>query len=250
MADKETRQRQGRQGRARREGRQVAGGSGPRREGRGCKGQGCRQEGGRVGREEAARAGGEGDAAAAHAFRRGHPQGADRAVRLQESDAGAARRQDRAQHGHRRGRRRPQEGRAGRRGDWRRSPARRPVITKSRKSIATYKLRDGQADRLQGHAAQGAHVRVPRPPGEHRAAARARLPRAQSEELRRPRQLFARHQGAHRFSRRSTTTRLSDIWGMDITVCTTARNDDEARALLTAFNSRSGSEGLSALKRG
>ena len=28
---------------------------------------------------------------------------------------------------------------------WRRSPARRPVITKSRKSIATYKLRDGQA---------------------------------------------------------------------------------------------------------
>ena len=91
-------------------------------------------------------------------------------------------------------------------------------------------------DRLQGHAAQGAHVRIPRPPGEHRAAARARLPRAQSEELRRPRQLLARHQGAHRFSRRSTTTRRQDVWGMDITVCTTARNDDEARALLTAFN--------------
>ena len=75
----------------------------------------------------------------------------------------------------------------------------KPVITKSRKSIATYKLRDGQADRLQGHAAQGAHVRIPRPPGEYRAAARPRLPRAQSEELRRPRQLFARHQGAHDF---------------------------------------------------
>jgi large subunit ribosomal protein L5 len=30
--------------------------------------------------------------------------------------------------------------------------------------------------------------------------------------------------------------KASDIWGMDITVCTTARNDDEARALLTAFN--------------
>src|SRR5690606_5791172 len=26
------------------------------------------------------------------------------------------------------------------------------------------------------------------------------------------------------------------IWGMDIIVCTTARTDDEARALLTAFN--------------
>ena len=37
-------------------------------------------------------------------------------------------------------------------------------------------------------------------------------------------------------SRRSTTTRSTDIWGMDITVCTTARTDDEARALLTAFN--------------
>src|SRR5580693_6413953 len=30
--------------------------------------------------------------------------------------------------------------------------------------------------------------------------------------------------------------KASDVWGMDITVCTTARNDDEARALLTAFN--------------
>ena len=30
--------------------------------------------------------------------------------------------------------------------------------------------------------------------------------------------------------------KASDIWGMDITVCTTASTDDEARALLTAFN--------------
>ncbi len=30
--------------------------------------------------------------------------------------------------------------------------------------------------------------------------------------------------------------KAADIWGMDITVCTTARSDDEARALLTAFN--------------
>ena len=30
--------------------------------------------------------------------------------------------------------------------------------------------------------------------------------------------------------------KAADIWGMDITVCTTARNDDEARALLAAFN--------------
>jgi len=30
--------------------------------------------------------------------------------------------------------------------------------------------------------------------------------------------------------------KVTDSWGLDITVCTTARTDDEARALLTAFN--------------
>ena len=30
--------------------------------------------------------------------------------------------------------------------------------------------------------------------------------------------------------------KVTDTWGLDITVCTSARNDDEARALLTAFN--------------
>lgn len=29
---------------------------------------------------------------------------------------------------------------------------------------------------------------------------------------------------------------IDQVWGMDIVVCTTARNDDEARALLKAFN--------------
>jgi large subunit ribosomal protein L5 len=30
--------------------------------------------------------------------------------------------------------------------------------------------------------------------------------------------------------------KTAEVWGMDITVCTTAHSDDEARALLTAFN--------------
>ena len=30
--------------------------------------------------------------------------------------------------------------------------------------------------------------------------------------------------------------KMGETWGMDITVCTTAASDDEARALLTAFN--------------
>src|ERR1019366_323022 len=52
--------------------------------------------------------------------------------------------------------------------------------------------------RLQSDTAQGAHVRLHRPAGKYRAAAYPRLPRAQSEELRRPRQLQPRHQGTHR----------------------------------------------------
>ena len=49
------------------------------------------------------------------AFRGGHPRRADQAVRLQEPHAGAEDQQGRAQHGHRRRRRRPQEGRQRRR---------------------------------------------------------------------------------------------------------------------------------------
>jgi large subunit ribosomal protein L5 len=30
--------------------------------------------------------------------------------------------------------------------------------------------------------------------------------------------------------------KAQDVWGMDITVCTSAKTDDEARALLAAFN--------------
>jgi len=30
--------------------------------------------------------------------------------------------------------------------------------------------------------------------------------------------------------------KVTDSWGLDITVCTSARTDDEARALLAAFN--------------
>ena len=110
------------------------------------------------------------------------------------------------------------------------------IITKSRKSIATYKLRDGQAIGCKVTLRKSPHVRVPRPPGHHRAAARARLPRPQSQELRRPRQLQRSASRNTSFSRRSTTTRRRIVWGMDITVCTSAKTDDEARALLTAFN--------------
>jgi large subunit ribosomal protein L5 len=30
--------------------------------------------------------------------------------------------------------------------------------------------------------------------------------------------------------------KVTDVWGLDVTVCTSARTDEEARALLTTFN--------------
>jgi len=107
------------------------------------------------------------------------------------------------------------------------------VVTKARKSIATFKVRDGQAigckvtlrktrmyEFIDRSSISGC-------PG-------ARFPRPQPQELRRRRQLHDRYQRAHRLSR-DRLRQASDIWGMDITVCTTAKTDAEARALLTAF---------------
>ena len=59
-------------------------------------------------------------------------------------DGSAARRQDRAQHGRRRSRQRPQEGRR-RGGDLAMIAGQKAVITHARKSIATFKLRESQA---------------------------------------------------------------------------------------------------------
>ena len=123
---------------------------------------------------------------------------AERAVRLHERDAGAAARQDRAQHGRRRSGgaipRRSQSAADGPRHD------RRPEAGDHQGAQVDRHLQAarGHADRRQGHAAQGPHVRVPRPADHHRAAARARLPRPEPEELRRPRQLRHGHEGAHR----------------------------------------------------
>ena len=44
------------------------------------------------------------------------------------------------------------------------------VITKARKSIATFKLRQGMSIGSHGHPSQGAHVRVLRPAGERGAS--------------------------------------------------------------------------------
>jgi len=109
------------------------------------------------------------------------------------------------------------------------------VITKARKSIATYKLRTGQAI--------GCKVTL------RKARMYEFLDRLINIAL--PRVRDFRGLSPKSFDGRGNYTlgikehivfpeidydKAADIWGMDITVCTTARNDDEARALLTAFN--------------
>ncbi len=109
------------------------------------------------------------------------------------------------------------------------------VITKARKSIATYKLRAGQA--------VGCKVTL------RKARMYEFLDRLITIAL--PRVRDFRGLSPKSFDGRGNYTlgikehivfpeidydKAADIWGMDITVCTTARNDDEARALLTAFN--------------
>ncbi|MDE2283096.1 MAG: 50S ribosomal protein L5 [Hyphomicrobiales bacterium] len=117
------------------------------------------------------------------------------------------------------------------------------IITKARKSIATYKLRDGQAI--------GCKVTL------RKAKMYEFLDRLINIAL--PRVRDFRGLNPKSFDGRGNYTigikehivfpeidydKTADVWGMDITVCTTARTDGEARALLTAFNFpfRSGGE--------
>jgi large subunit ribosomal protein L5 len=109
------------------------------------------------------------------------------------------------------------------------------VITKSRKSIATYKLRDGQAigckvtlrkaqmydfiDRLVNIA----------------------LPRIRDFRGLNPKSFDGRGNYSlgikeHIVFPEIDFDKVTDVWGLDVTVCTSARSDDEARALLAAFN--------------
>jgi large subunit ribosomal protein L5 len=109
------------------------------------------------------------------------------------------------------------------------------VITKARKSVANFKLRDGQAI--------GAKVTL------RRARMYEFIDRLINIAL--PRVRDFRGLNPKSFDGRGNYTlglkehiifpeidydKAAEIWGMDITVCTSARTDDEARALLAAFN--------------
>ncbi|MFY9755199.1 MAG: 50S ribosomal protein L5 [Pseudolabrys sp.] len=109
------------------------------------------------------------------------------------------------------------------------------VITKSRKSIATYKLRDGPAIGCK------VTLRKTRMYDFIDRLVNIALPRVRDFRGLNPKSFDGR--GNCSLGIKEYTVfpeidfdKVTDTWGLDITVCTSARNDEEARALLTAFN--------------
>jgi large subunit ribosomal protein L5 len=111
----------------------------------------------------------------------------------------------------------------------------KPVITKSRKSIATFKLREGQPigckvtlrkSRMYEFVDRLINIALPR----------VRDFRGLSTKSFDGRGNYSLGIREHIVFPEIDYDKVTDIWGLDITVCTTARTDDEARALLTAFN--------------
>jgi large subunit ribosomal protein L5 len=109
------------------------------------------------------------------------------------------------------------------------------VITRSRKSIATYKLRDGQAIGCK------VTLRKARMYDFLDRLVNIALPRVRDFRGLNPKSFDGRGNYSlgikeHIVFPEIDFDKVTDSWGLDITVCTSARNDDEARALLTAFN--------------
>jgi large subunit ribosomal protein L5 len=109
------------------------------------------------------------------------------------------------------------------------------VVTKARKSIATYKLRAGQAIGCK------VTLRKARMYEFLDRLVNIALPRVRDFRGLNPKSFDGRGNYTlgikeHIVFPEIDYDKAADIWGMDITVCTTARSDDEARALLTAFN--------------
>jgi large subunit ribosomal protein L5 len=109
------------------------------------------------------------------------------------------------------------------------------VVTKARKSIATYKLRDGQAIGCK------VTLRKTRMYEFIDRLINIGLPRVRDFRGLNPKSFDGRGNYTigikeHIVFPEIDYDKAADIWGMDITVCTTAKTDTEAKALLTAFN--------------
>ena len=109
------------------------------------------------------------------------------------------------------------------------------IVTKARKSIATYKLRTGQAIGCK------VTLRKARMYEFIDRLINIALPRVRDFRGLNPKSFDGRGNYTlgikeHIVFPEIDYDKTAEIWGMDITVCTTARTDDEARALLSAFN--------------
>jgi large subunit ribosomal protein L5 len=109
------------------------------------------------------------------------------------------------------------------------------VITKSRKSIATFKLREDQAIGCK------VTLRKARMYDFVDRLVNIALPRVRDFRGLNPKSFDGRGNYTigikeHIIFPEIDYDKAAEVWGMDIVVCTTADNDEEARALLTAFN--------------
>ena len=111
----------------------------------------------------------------------------------------------------------------------------RAVITRARKSIAVYKLRDGMAigakvtlrgDRMYEFLDRLVTIALPR----------VKDFRGLNPKSFDGRGNFAMGLKEHIVFPEIDYDQVDEVWGMDVIVCTTAGNDDEARALLRGFN--------------
>jgi len=109
------------------------------------------------------------------------------------------------------------------------------VITKARTSIATYKLREGQAVGCK------VTLRKTRMYEFVDRLINIALPRVRDFRGLNPKSFDGRGNYAlgikeHIVFPEINYDKVDQIWGMDVVVCTTARTDEEARALLGALN--------------
>ena len=111
----------------------------------------------------------------------------------------------------------------------------RAVVTRARKSIAVYKLRDGMAigckvtlrgDRMYEFLDRFVTIALPR----------VKDFRGLNPKSFDGRGNFAMGLKEHIVFPEIDYDEVDQIWGLDVIVCTTADNDDEARALLRGFN--------------
>jgi large subunit ribosomal protein L5 len=109
------------------------------------------------------------------------------------------------------------------------------VITRARKSIATFKVREDQAIGCK------VTLRKARMYEFVDRLINVALPRVRDFRGLNPKSFDGRGNYSigireHIIFPEIDYDKAADVWGMDVIVCTTADNDDEARALLAAFN--------------